>query len=391
MLPALLVGCAGQPHADTASFDDIDGDSTVIRRGPLHQTLLLTGELRSVGGAEIVVPDSPQREPVIRWMIEEGTRVEPDDRMVELDTSSIASQLDSRQISLEEAINELNNRAAEIDGERAQSEFEVEQARISLRKAEIDASVPQDLQSLREYQEAQLALEQAQNNLAKVENEYDALVKGSEDELEVMRIEVQMAQRDVAEVQRALETMVLRAPRAGLAVAGDNRREGRKFQVGDTTWVGAELMVIPDLSEMIVDTRMSDVDDGKVTPGMQVWCTLDAYPEHRIEGYVRSITPVAQWLNMRSEQRFFRIIVDLEESDPEIMRPGMSVKVEVVTASSDDELLVPRKALEFGTTEVFAVLENGERRQVELGSCDAQACAVRQGLSEGDRVQLHQQ
>jgi hypothetical protein len=391
LLPALLVGCAGQPHADTASFDDIDGDSTVIRRGPLHQTLLLTGELRSVGGAEIVVPDSPQREPVIRWMIEEGTRVEPDDRMVELDTSSIASQLDSRQISLEEAINELNNRAAEIDGERAQSEFEVEQARISLRKAEIDASVPQDLQSLREYQEAQLALEQAQNNLAKVENEYDALVKGSEDELEVMRIEVQMAQRDVAEVQRALETMVLRAPRAGLAVAGDNRREGRKFQVGDTTWVGAELMVIPDLSEMIVDTRMSDVDDGKVTPGMQVWCTLDAYPEHRIEGYVRSITPVAQWLNMRSEQRFFRIIVDLEESDPEIMRPGMSVKVEVVTASSDDELLVPRKALEFGTTEVFAVLENGERRQVELGSCDAQACAVRQGLSEGDRVQLHQQ
>jgi multidrug resistance efflux pump len=391
LLPALVVGCAGQPHADTASFDDIEGDSAVIRRGPLHQTLLLTGELRSVGGAEIVVPDSPQRDPVIRWMVEEGTRVEPGDRMVELDTSEIASQLDSRQINLEETVNELNNRAAEIDGERAQAEFEVEQARINLRKAEIDASVPQDLQSLREYQEAQLALEQAQNNLAKVENDYGALLKGSEDELEVMRIEVQMAQRDVTEVQRALETMVLRAPRAGIAVAADNRREGRKFQVGDSTWDGAEIMLIPDLSEMIVDTRMSDVDDGKVTPGMQVWCTLDAYPENRIEGFVRSITPVAQWLNMRSEQRFFRIIVDLEESDPEIMRPGMSVKVEVVTASSDDELLVPRKALEFTPSEVFVLLENGERRQIELGSCDTQACAVRQGVSEGDRVQLHQQ
>jgi len=394
LLLAALSGCSAQPHADTvnsASFDGTEGDTAVVRRGPLQQVLLLSGELRSIGGADIVVPDSPQREPVIRWMIEEGTRVEPGDRMVELDTSEIASQLDSRQISLEEAVNELNNRAAEIDGERAQSQFEVEQARINLRKAEIDASVPQDLMSLREYQEAQLALEQAQNGLTKVQNEYDSLVKSSEDELEVMRIDVQMARRDVAEVERALETMVLKAPRAGLAVAGDNRREGRKFQVGDTTWVGAELMVIPDLSEMIVDTRMSDVDDGKVTPGMQVWCTLDAYPDHRIEGYVRSITPVAQWLNMRSEQRFFRIIVDLQESDPEIMRPGMSVKVEVVTASADDELLVPRKALEFGTTEVYVALDNDERRQIELGSCDAQWCAVRQGLSEGDRVQLHQQ
>ena len=174
----------------------------------------------------------------------------------------------------------------------------MEQARINLRKAQIDASIPQDLQSLREYQEFQLALEQAQNNLEKVQNDYETMVEGAEDELEVLRIEVQMAERELAEVQRALETMVLRAPRTGIAVAADNRREGRKFQVGDATWTGAELMVIPDLSQMFVDTRMSDVDDGKVTPGMHVVCTLDAYPDHQIEGYVRSITPVAQWLTI---------------------------------------------------------------------------------------------
>ena len=185
--------------------------------------------------------------------------------------------------------------------------------------------------------------------------------------------------------------MVLRAPYAGIAVAGDNRREGRKFEVGDSTWNGAELMLIPDLSEMLVDTRMSDVDDGKVTPGMAVVCTLDAYPERQIPGFVRSITPVAQWLNMRSEQRFFRIMVDLEETDPEIMRPGMSVKVEVVTAVRDDELLVPRRALEFGEEEVFALLDNGDRRRVELGSCSAHECAIRSGLSEGTRLRLRRQ
>ena len=396
ILLTAVAGCSGeQAAADSVgtglSAVDATADVAVVRRGPMRQVLLLSGELRSAAGADIVVPDSPQRDPVIRWMVEEGTFVEAGDRMVELDTSQIASQLDERQISLEETINVLNERTAEVAGEIAQKKFEVEQARINLRKAEIDASIPQDIQSRREHQEFQLALEQAQNDLAKLENDFTALVEGSEAELDVLCIGVQMAEREVDETRRALDTMELRAPRTGIAVAADNRREGRKFQVGDSTWDGAELMVIPDLSEMVVDTRMSDVDDGKVTPGMRVVCTLDAYPERQIGGFVRSITPVAQWLNMRSEQRFFRIMVDLEETDPEIMRPGMSVKVEVVTAVRDDELLVPRRALEFGTEEVFVVLENGDRQRIELGSCSAHECAIRSGLRDGARVRLRRQ
>jgi len=381
---------ADPPGARSGQAAGLSGDTAVVHRGPLHQVLLLSGELRAVSGAEITVPQSSQRDPTVRWMIEEGTYVEEGDQMVELDTSQIATQLDDRQIRLEEAINELNGREAEVAGEIAQKEFEVEQARINVRKGEIDAEVPEDLQSQREFQENRLALEEARNALAKVETDFASLVVGSAAELDVLRIEVRMSERELQKVEYALETMVLRAPRAGIAVAGDNRREGRKFQVGDTTWVGAEVMAIPDLSIMMVDTRMSDVDDGKVTPGMSVICTLDAYPDHQIRGFIRSITPVAQWLNTRSEQRFFRLDVDLEESDPELMRPGMSVKVEVVTASRDDELLVPRGALEFGDNVVFAVLENGERRRIELGPCSAHECSVVSGLSEGTRVRLGQ-
>ncbi len=395
---ALVVGtlacssAAPTPDPPNGASAPATGQAGIVAvyRGPLRPTLLLTGELRAVTGAKIIVPQSPQRDATVRWMVEDGTQVEEGDQMVELDTSQIATQLDDRQIELEEAINELNGKEAEVTGEIAQKEFEVEQARINVRKAEIDAGVPEDLQSQRQFQEKQLALEEARNAFDKLETEFSSLVAGSAAELDVLRIDVQMQERDVEEVQRALETMVLRAPRAGIAVAGDNYREGRKFQVGDSTWVGAEIMAIPDLSVMMVDTRMSDVDDGKVAPGMSVVCTLDAYPDHEISGYVRSITPVAQWLSMRSDQRFFRLIVDLESSDPELMRPGMSVKVEVVTASRDDALLVPRAALEFGDREVFAVLENGERRPIELGPCSAHECSVVSGLSEGTRVRVGQ-
>ena len=69
-----VAGCAGgQAGADSAGTSQAEIDPTadvaVIRRGSLRQVLLLSGELRSVGAADIVVPDSPQRDPVIRWMI----------------------------------------------------------------------------------------------------------------------------------------------------------------------------------------------------------------------------------------------------------------------------------------------------------------------------------
>lgn len=386
----LVAACsAGAPAPDApAVASGGDGQTATVHRGALRQVLLLSGELKAVSSAKISVPASRQRDPVIRWMIEEGEPVQEGDRMVELDTSQIATQLDDRQIELEEAINELNSKEAEVAGEVAQKQFEVDQARINLRKAEIDASIPEDLQSQREYQEFQLALEEAQSALAKVETDFASLLAGSEAEVEVMRIDVQISEREVEQVRQALDTMVLRAPRDGIAVIGENYREGRKFQIGDTSWVGAEVMGVPDLSVMMVDTLMSDVDDGKVTPGMRVVATLDAYPAQHITGYVRTVTPVAQTRDMRSDQRYFRLLVDLEESDPEIMRPGMSVKVEVVTAKRDDELLIPRAALTFDRDTVYAVLEDGTQQPITLGSCSAHACVIASGVSEGTTVRI---
>ena len=60
--------------------------------------------------------------------------------------------------------------------------------------------------------------------------------------------------------------------------------------------------------------------------------------------------------------------------------------VEVVTATRDDELLVPRTALEFDDDQVFAVFENGELQPVELGPCSAFDCVIASGLREGTRL-----
>ncbi|MFQ5742285.1 MAG: HlyD family secretion protein [Acidobacteriota bacterium] len=358
-------------------------ESPVVRRGQFRQLLLLTGELKAVTGEPIIVPKLPDWQTTIRWIVEDGAVAEEGDPLLELDTTAIASQLDDKRTARQKAINELAKKEAEVDGKLGDKEFAADRARIALSKAKIKASVPADVQARRIFQEAQLELEGAQVEHTKAAADLEACRESSTAELEVLRIDLAKAKHDLGEAQRAIDAMVLRAPRSGIVVVGENRREGRKFQVGDNVWIGLEVMEIPDLSSMMVEARLSDVDDGRVTRAMTAVCTLDAYPDRPVRGIIRSISAVAHEAIFRSMQRNFQVIVDLERSDPEIMRPGMSVKLEVETIKLEDVTLVPRAALAFEEHEVLALLPDGGAQTVELGPCSALECVLEKGLAEG--------
>lgn len=355
----------------------------IVRQGDFRQILLLSGELRAVSGYPVVVPDLPEWETTIRWIIEDGTEVVEGERLVELDTAQIASQLEDKEIARLQKINELASQEAEVAKTLAEREFAVERARIELERTVIDADVPEDVQSRRVFQEAQLALEQARVAHEKAVADLEASREASAAQLDVLNVELAQAAREVEEAQRAIETMALEAPRNGIVVVGENRREDRKFQAGDMVWVGYPVLEIPDLSAMMVEARLSDVDDGKIAVGMRTKCTLDTYPDSPIAGVVTEISPVAHEAGRRSMQRYFRVAVNLDTSDPELMRPGMSVKVEVETISLSDVVLAPREALAFEDEGVYVILARGGREPVQLGPCNVLECVLEDGPPAG--------
>ncbi len=390
LLSFLLAGCGTEPSANATPA--VDGTAPVaddtVRRGSFRQTLLLSGTLSSRNSEAVIIPRMPSWETTIRWMADDGAEVIEGAPLVELDTAQLASEIENKITAQQQAQNAIDSKLAEIAGQLEERQFSYEQQRIALRKAEIEADVPLDVTDRKTYQEAQLALQQARVEYDKADADLEGHGDSSEAELEVLRVDLRSAEREVAEAQRAIETMVLRAPQSGIAVAAENRREDRKFQVGDTIWVGATVAEIPDLRSMAVEARLSDVDDGKVTPGMIVACTLDAYPDRSFTGVVREISPVAHESGWRSEQRHFLVHNDLDEAEPEIMQPGMSVRVEVETAARDEALLVARAALSFTDDGATVRLPGGATQPVELGPCNARECIVREGLAEGARVEV---
>jgi HlyD family secretion protein len=169
-------------------------------------------------------------------------------------------------------------------------------------------------------------------------------------------------------------------------VVAENRREGRKYQVGDNVWVGLAVMRIPDLSAMKVSARLSDVDDGRISPGMRANCTLDIEPDRTFTGTVTEIAPVAQEDGEHSVRRAFQVVVLLDESDPDRMRPGMSVRAEILLPPVEDVLLIPRGALDWSRDSPQALLADGSEVDVELGACNAHECVILDGLQEGARL-----
>lgn len=359
-----------------------------VRRGRFEDRFLLTGQLAAVHADHLVVPRIPSWQTTIRWMEDEGTVVKAGQRVVEFDTTAFAQDYGEKRLARDQAQSDLDQAEADRAGGRAEAEFQVAQKSIAVEKAKIPAGIPADFLRGKEYQENQLALDRVQNELDKAREDRDAREASSEETIRQRRIALEKARRELAAATQAMDGMVLTAPRDGILVVADHPWQGRKLQVGDSVWVGLPVVSLPDLTAMRVEAKLSDVDDGRIAPGLPVVCILDAYPDRTFRGRVGEITPVAQEETGRSLRRAYNVRIDLDASDPERMRPGMSVKVDVRPQAKDDVLLAPRAGLDLSGSSPRARLASGQDVEVTLGSCNREACIVLGGVDDGARLRL---
>jgi HlyD family secretion protein len=283
---------------------------------------------------------------------------------------------------------ELYSEEARAAATEADKEMEVERKRAELYKAKVEASVPADLYPRRMYQEKQMALHQKQDALAKAEDELRAHRRASRLEKTVKTVALNRAERELADLNARLEELVLRAPRDGLVQLGINRREPtqRKYLVGDQAFPGFVIASMPDLTAMQVRARLPDVDDGAVREGMRADCVLDAFPDKTWKCSVQQVSPVARAEGREATRRFFDVVLKLEHSAPSLMRPGMSVRIEVVRRRVEDALLVPRVAVRAVPGKAEVRTSGGQAQTVDVEWCTELACVVRGGVLEGTKL-----
>lgn len=389
LVPALGASCVGVETDRSSSPPGADSDSRPrpplagVRRGSFESHLLLTGTLEAVRSIQITAPRVPNGELQIRWMEEDGAFVESGQRVLEFDNASFAGDLEDRKLAASKKEKELRKLQAQSRADAAEKAFAVEERRVAMEKARLEAEVPKELLPLRDFQEKQLGLERASTEYEKAREALQTHLRTKEKEIAVERLSLDRMKYEIQVAEDAIEALVLRAPRSGVLVASDIPWQGRKTQIGDNVWPGFPLLSIPDLSEMRVIAKLSDVDDGEVIPGMTAAVTLDAYPEAEFEGEVVSVTPVAQETSPRSLRRAFTIAVSLSTTDFDRMRPGMAARVVVRTEAREDVLLMNRSAIDLSTTPPRVRAAPDAEEPIAVAGCNLFDCIVESTLREG--------
>jgi hypothetical protein len=392
-LAAAAVAACGGGRADTGT--PTSRAEPRVTAKSVEDVFLLTGELRSVRSISLNTPRG-EGELQIRWMAEDGSDVEEGDRLVEFDAARLIQTIEERRLKLRQAENDRESRERSAAAETERKRVAVDKAEVEAEKARIDAVVPRELRPAVEWRKFQATWQERKAALEKARLEREAYVVSSRSEIATARATEDKARRDVAAVEMALTSMSLLAPRAGIFLVGNFWQWGpegpRKLQPGDTVWPGYPVGTIPDPKEMEVEAALAESDHGRVAPGMRARCVLDTYPERVFEGRLEEVGSVARESGGRgwfasATRPGFPVRVSLARSDP-LMRPGLSVRVEVVRGAWERALSVPRGAVRFEKEGPVVGRGGGEVTKVRLAACTPVECVVESGLAEGDRVSL---
>lgn len=165
--------------------------------------------------------------------------------------------------------------------------------------------------------------------------------------------------------------------------------EQRKPQVGDQVWANQPLVILPDISRMVVETRVRETDIHKVERNQKVTVRVEAYPDLRLTGAVTLVGTLAQEEKERRGTKYFSVRVQVNESEPRL-RPGMTARVEIEVEERPKALFVPLEAVfeREGRTIVYLGGRRPRPREVVLGPSNADHVVIEKGLARGDRVLL---
>ncbi len=153
------------------------------------------------------------------------------------------------------------------------------------------------------------------------------------------------------------------------------RRDG---EIGEIAEAGQILFRVGVPLPLQVVAEVNEEDIPRVALKQTVLFRTDAFPDRRLEGTVREITPMGDVV-----AKTYRIKVALPDDTP--LKPGMSVEANIVTREQANALLIPADALQGNA--VF-VIDGGRvrKREVKIGIRGTRAVEVLDGLKEGERV-----
>jgi len=281
-----------------------------------------------------------------------------------------------------------------LDPKTYQAQVEQAEARVRIQQIAIERQrlLIKTLADRFERQKAMFA-----KNLVD-EDSYESL----KSELALAEVDLRSLQESLAQARAALDQSEellsktrIKSPIDGVVIQVDIK-VGETVIAGTTNIPGSTMMVIADPSETLTEVQVDEADIAQVREGQNADIFTAAYPDTPLSGTIQSIASVARQTPGQASLSFL-VKVLLDEQDSMVIRPGMSVRADIYTQSSEETLAIPVQAVLYDEdtddegneeqTYVF-VVQDGKaiRRDVEIGISSDSDQEITDGLEEGEII-----
>ena len=375
LLVCLLLLCACNegpaPHPAFAA--------AAVKTGPLRDSVAATGRVHTVASVNVSSQLSGRIDEVF---------VDFNDVVA---AEQILASLDPQR---------FQSRVAELTASLAVAEADAESARAAVAGAE--ASYEEDVRDYQRKLDLSKNGSVSESELSRAEvvkRQSDSALRVRQADRSTKAAVIATARASLRQAEIDLERSVIKAPISGVVIS-------RQIEPGQTVAASLsapDLFVIAhDLKDIEIHARVDEADIGKVAAGQAARFSVDAHPGSLFSGEVSQIRKAP-----KITQGVVSYTVVIKAGNPdELMLPGMTAMVEIITSQRDAVLQVPNAALRFEmpveysteysqaemeafTARVWVLSGDGAiaPRQLEIGYSDSRFSEVVAGnLQAGENV-----
>ncbi len=246
-------------------------------------------------------------------------------------------------------------------------------------------------------------LEKAEQLLERTIAHAASLTAQNQKQAQIKKSNWEQEQTHYQDILKEIKMCKIYAPQDGIVVyyVPEQARMGGGSQQsivaqGEPVREGQKLMQIPDLKNMVVNTKIHEALISRVHPGQKAMVRVDSFGNRTMRAKIEFKA------NLASQTDFFssdvkiymtRVAIEPDDIGGLELKPGMSAQVTITIANALDHVLtVPIQAIVGGANEkdereVVVMTPTGpQKRRVTIGLSNGKMAEVKEGLQEGDEV-----
>ena len=355
--------------------------------GDLSIVIPAKGTLESTSSSPIGVPKVPTGALMVKELVPEGTIVAPGDIVITFDDTKLEIELDNHKATFRSTNRQIDRTGLQSNIEGGAIEVMRRVAELERDNVEAFQIVDESIYSRKEILEDAVRKDDAEGTILYA----DAAIKLRDEyydiEERILEVEKNQVKGKIERVSYSLGQLVLKAPIGGMIVYKKNWRGGA-VAVGDTLWPGNVVMLIVDPAQTALNAFVHERDAAGLSVGNEATIRIDARPGEEYPGKVTQVAEVSRPIERGSPVKYYEVKIAMEQSDPEMLKPGMKGEARISLGQVDQAVVLPRSAVRREEGKEYVLLEEGGRRDVVLGPGDLTRVTIEDGLTGGERVLL---